>query len=56
MGAWQFYRFSIPVLRFVFYALIGWLPKNRQVAWFLAVATPILAACSAVGVRNGLKR
>ena len=48
----SFIRFSIPVLPLVFYALLQWLPKSRWFLWFLAVLSPILAAASAVGIRN----
>ena len=47
-----FMRFSIPVMPFVFLALLRWLPKDRRVAWPLAALTSFLAACSAVGIRN----
>ena len=48
----NFMRFSIPVLPFVFFALLRWLPKDRRVLWCLAVLAPALAACSAIGIRN----
>ena len=48
----NFIRFSIPVLPFVFFALLRWLPKDRRVIWCLSVVGPVLAACSAVGIRN----
>ena len=48
----NFIRFSIPALPFVFFALLRWLPKDRRVLWSLAVASPFLAACSAIGIRN----
>jgi len=48
----SFMRFSIPVLPFLFYALLEWLPKNRRILWLLSIVSPILAACSAIGVRN----
>jgi hypothetical protein len=46
----------MPVLRFVFYALIGWLPKNRQVALVFDRGYADTGRLLAVGVRNGLKR
>jgi hypothetical protein len=49
-----FIRFSIPVLPFVFFALLRILPKNRKIFWGLSLVTPVLAAFSAVGVRNAL--
>ena len=48
----NFIRFSIPVLPFVFFALLRWLPKDRRVLWCLCVLGPVLAAASAVGIRN----
>lgn len=48
----NFIRFSIPALPFVFFALLRWLPKDRRVLWSLAVVAPVLAACSAIGIRN----
>jgi hypothetical protein len=48
----NFMRFSIPVLPFVFFALLRWLPKDRRVLWCLAILAPVLAACSAIGIRN----
>ena len=47
-----FIRFAIPALPFVFFALDRYLPKRRAVLWALAIFTPLLAALSAVGVRN----
>jgi hypothetical protein len=51
----SFMRLSIPMLPLVFYALLGWLPKNRWFAWFLCVASSVLAAISAIGVRNVIR-
>jgi hypothetical protein len=48
----NFLRFSILVLPFVFFALLRWLPKDRRVLWCLSVLAPVLAACSAIGIRN----
>ena len=47
-----FIRFSIPALPFVFYALLRFLPKDRRILWCLSVVSAVLAALSAVGVRN----
>lgn len=47
-----FARFAIPVVPFVFLALGRWIPKDRRILWALAPLTAILAACSAVGIRN----
>ena len=48
----NFMRFSIPVLPFVFFALLRWLPKDRRLLWCLGVSAPVLAVCSAIGIRN----
>ncbi len=48
----NFIRFCIPVLPFVFFALLPLLPKDRRVFWFLCVAGSVLAAVAAIGVRN----
>ena len=48
----NFARFAIPILPFVLLALCRWVPKNRRILWALAVVSPVLAACSAVGVAN----
>jgi len=50
-----FIRFSIPVLPFVFFALVRFLPKHRVVLWVLAFAPSVLAALSAIGIQNVLK-
>jgi hypothetical protein len=48
----NFMRFSILVLPFVLFALLRWLPKDRRVLWCLSALAPVLAACSAIGIRN----
>ncbi len=48
----NFMRFSIPVMPFVFFALLRWLPKDRRIIWCLAALAPTLAACSAVGIKS----
>lgn len=48
----NFIRFVIPALPFVFFALLRILPKDRRIFWCLSVITPVLAALSAVGVKN----
>jgi hypothetical protein len=48
----SFIRFAIPVLPFVFFALLPIMPKDRRIFWALSILTPVLAAFSAVGVRN----
>jgi len=48
----NFARFAIPILPFVFLALYRWLPKDRRILWTVGVVSPVLAACSALGVAN----
>jgi hypothetical protein len=47
-----FARFAIPVIPFVLIALGRWLPRDRRILWLLAPVTALLAASSAVGIRN----
>ena len=51
----NFARFAIPVIPFVLLALDRWLPKDRRLLWALAVVSPMLAAASAVGIRNTME-
>jgi hypothetical protein len=51
----SFMRFAIPALPFLLYALLKWLPKDKRILWLLGTVSPILAACSALGVRNVLQ-
>src|SRR5579864_2591535 len=48
----NFLRFCIPVLPFIFFALMQWLPKNRKFLWFLNITWALLAMISAIGLRN----
>lgn len=48
----EFVRFAIPVVPFVLLALSRWIPKDRRLLWAAAIVTPVLAAASALGVRN----
>ncbi|MFY9558900.1 MAG: hypothetical protein WAQ52_01580 [Terriglobales bacterium] len=48
----SFPRFAIPVVPFVFLALGRWIPRDRRILWALAPVTAVLAASSAVGIRN----
>lgn len=48
----NFPRFAIPILPFVFLALLRWLPKDRRLLWCAAVIASPLAAFSAIGIRN----
>jgi len=51
----NFMRFAIPVLPFVFLALARFLPKDRRFLWALSVACAVLAALSAIGIRNVIR-
>lgn len=48
----NFSRFAIPIVPFVLLALKRWLPKDRRLLWALAIVCPVLAAASAIGIRN----
>jgi Gpi18-like mannosyltransferase len=48
----NFARFAIPILPFVLLALCRWIPKDRRLLWALGVVSPLLAACSAIGIVN----
>jgi hypothetical protein len=48
----DFPRFAIPIIPFVLVALRQWLPTDRRLLWVLAPATAVLAASSAIGIRN----
>jgi hypothetical protein len=48
----SFSRFAIPIVPFVLLGLFRWLPKTRYVLWPLSIVSPILAACSAIGIKN----
>ena len=48
----NFMRFSIPVLPFIFFALMPVLPKNRRFLWCLNIVGAVLAMISAVGLKK----
>jgi hypothetical protein len=48
----NFARFAIPIIPFVLLALRRWIPKDRRILWALAPVTAMLAASSAIGIRN----
>jgi hypothetical protein len=48
----NFARFVIPVLPIVFAALSKWMPRDRRILWALGFLCPILAAASAIGIKN----
>lgn len=56
----EFPRFAIPILPFVFLALLPclprWLVNDRRVVWTLALVSSALASCSALGIQNVLAR
>src|SRR5262249_13202165 len=47
-----FPRFALPVLPLALIALDPWLPKTKLLLWTLGFVCPILAAASAIGIRN----
>jgi len=47
-----FPRLAIPAVPFVLLGLSTWTPNDRRLVWGLAVLSPILAACSSLGIRN----
>jgi len=48
----EFARFAIPILPLIYLALLRWIPQDRRLLWFLGVVSPVLAAGSAIGIRN----
>jgi hypothetical protein len=48
----EFSRFAIPVIPFVLLALEHCIPRNRILLWGIGSVSPILAAASALGIRN----
>jgi hypothetical protein len=50
----EFPRFAIPLLPFALAALEPWVPKSRFVLYPACVVGSVLAACSAIGIRNVL--
>jgi hypothetical protein len=48
----HFMRFAIPVLPFVFFALLPLLPKDRRFFYPLSVVCAVLSTLSAIGIRN----
>lgn len=51
----SFARFAIPVIPVVLFALKAWVPKQRWVVWGIGCVSPVLAAASALGIRNVLQ-
>jgi len=50
----EFPRFAIPLVPFVLSALEPWVPKSRPALYTVCVIGSVLAACSAIGIRNVL--
>lgn len=48
----NFARFAIPALPVVYIALSLWVPQDRRILWALSAVSPVLAAASAIGIRN----
>ena len=48
----NFSRFAIPIVPFILLALNRWVPKDRRLLWGLAIICPVLAAASAIGIRD----
>jgi hypothetical protein len=48
----NFARFAIPALPIVYLALSKWMPRDRRILWALGCVTPVLAAASALGIKN----
>jgi hypothetical protein len=48
----NFPRFAIPILPWTLFFLRRFIPQERRVVALLAVVAPVLAAASAVGIRN----
>ena len=48
----NFYRFAIPIIPFVLFALERWIPKDRRLLWGCRLMSPMLAAAVTVGVGN----
>jgi hypothetical protein len=51
----EFARFAIPVVPFVLVSLAKWRPDDRRILWALGCVTPVLAAASALGIRNVIR-
>jgi hypothetical protein len=48
----EFVRFAIPVIPLLLLSLQEWIPKSRVILWGLGMVSPVLAAASALGIRN----
>ncbi len=48
----NFARFAIPIIPFTLLALYRWLPKDRRIIWSIGILSTLLAASSALGIRN----
>ena len=48
----SFPRFALPIVPFALVALDRWIPKDRRVLWIAGFISSILAAASAIGIRD----
>ncbi len=48
----EFPRFAMPVVPFLLLAFDRWLPRSRYVLYGLGIASSVLGACSAIGIRE----
>ena len=48
----SFPRFALPIVPLALVALDRWIPKDQRVLWIVGFISPILAAASAIGIRN----
>jgi hypothetical protein len=48
----NFPRFALPIIPLALVALDRWIPKDQRVLWIVGFISPILAAASAIGIRN----
>lgn len=49
---WSFHRFVIPAIPLLLLSVYPWLPKKRYVMYPLCIVSSILAAWSAIGIKN----
>jgi hypothetical protein len=47
-----FPRLALPIVPLALVALQNWLPKHQWILWTIAIVSPVLAAASAIGIRN----
>jgi hypothetical protein len=49
-----FPRLALPVAPLAVIALEAWIPKNQSILWIIGIVSSVLAAASAIGIRNVL--